>query len=153
MTSFNQLTPEYLSESMSPSTVRRGAFRYLLPAHGFVYLSEDVMETKKRREAQRRYEQSEKGKKTHRRYLQSEKGRKANLKAIEKYNKKNPLSPRAIHKINNAIRDGRLARGLCEACGTNLNIHGHHEDYSKPLDVIWLCSKHHGELHRKEIRA
>ncbi len=26
-------------------------------------------------------------------------------------------------------------------------LHGHHEDYSKPLEVIWLCARCHGALH------
>lgn len=34
-------------------------------------------------------------------------------------------------------------------CGTDKNVHGHHHDYSKPLDVEWLCSTCHGIEHRK----
>jgi len=36
----------------------------------------------------------------------------------------------------------------CDICGTEENIHGHHPDYSKPLDVIWLCKSHHDKLHK-----
>ena len=49
-----------------------------------------------------------------------------------------------------------LARSIplqpCEVCGTEENVHKHHEDYSKPLDVRFLCTTHHGERHR-EINA
>lgn len=56
---------------------------------------------------------------------------------------------RAAHVIvGNAIRDGRLIRKPCEICGAE-KVTAHHPDYSKPLTVKWLCSKHHGELHRK----
>jgi len=49
--------------------------------------------------------------------------------------------------VGNAIRDGRLNRGPCEVCGSRESVEGHHEDYSKPLDVRWLCREHHKALH------
>lgn len=55
---------------------------------------------------------------------------------------------KARNSVNNAVRDGRLKRQPCSVCGAKLRIHAHHDDYSKPLDVIWLCAKHHAELHR-----
>jgi len=35
-----------------------------------------------------------------------------------------------------------LTRQACEVCG-DTKSEGHHEDYSKPLEVIWLCREHH----------
>jgi hypothetical protein len=49
---------------------------------------------------------------------------------------------------SNAIRDGRLIRQPCEVCGA-LNVEAHHDDYSKPLTVRWLCRRHHLEHHGK----
>jgi hypothetical protein len=46
-----------------------------------------------------------------------------------------------------AIREGQLTRQACERCGSNENIHGHHDDYGKPLVIRWLCARHHGEVH------
>ena len=34
-------------------------------------------------------------------------------------------------------------------CGSNKNIQGHHPDYDKPLDVIWLCPPCHRLEHLK----
>jgi len=42
---------------------------------------------------------------------------------------------------------GRLKRQPCEVCGY-LDVHGHHDDYDKPLQVRWLCAEHHREAHR-----
>jgi len=47
-----------------------------------------------------------------------------------------------------AIRKGILKREPCQVCGET-NVHAHHHDYSKPLDVIWLCKTHHEEIHRQ----
>ena len=57
---------------------------------------------------------------------------------------------RACHVITgNAIRDGKLTKQPCEVCGDTA-VDAHHDDYLKPLDVRWLCRKHHLEHHRKE---
>jgi len=37
----------------------------------------------------------------------------------------------------------------CSICGSNMNIEGHHNDYSEPLNVIWLCVSCHKEIHNK----
>lgn len=44
------------------------------------------------------------------------------------------------------IRSGRMERRPCEKCGSG-RAQAHHDDYSRPLDVRWLCSKHHAERH------
>jgi len=57
---------------------------------------------------------------------------------------------RAAHIIvGNAIRDKRLTKEPCEKCGET-NVDGHHDDYEKPLEVRWLCKKHHAEHHKQE---
>lgn len=48
---------------------------------------------------------------------------------------------------NHAIRDGHLKREPCMLCG-NVNSEAHHKDYNKPLDVMWLCFKHHRMYHK-----
>ena len=52
--------------------------------------------------------------------------------------------------VHNAVRDGRLKREPCKVCGSR-RVQGHHEDYSKPLDVVWLCFRHHMETHGKVV--
>lgn len=53
----------------------------------------------------------------------------------------------AHQAVQSAIRNGSLAKMPCEVCGTTERIHAHHDDYSKPLDVNWLCHSHHMERH------
>lgn len=50
-------------------------------------------------------------------------------------------------KVLNAIKSGKLKREPCEHCGTNEDVQGHHPDYNKPLEVIWLCPCCHGQEH------
>ena len=49
-------------------------------------------------------------------------------------------------EYNNAIRDGRIKQESCVVCGKE-KTQGHHEDYSRPLDVVWLCVRHHQDRH------
>jgi len=65
-----------------------------------------------------------------------------------RWRERNP-DKRAAHVIlGNAVRDRRIFKQPCEVCG-NIKVDGHHDDYTKPLEVRWLCRKHHKELHRK----
>jgi len=53
---------------------------------------------------------------------------------------KNPEKYLAHNVVNNAIRDGKIIKpALCEICGEKAKLHGHHYDYSKPMEVVWLC--------------
>lgn len=57
---------------------------------------------------------------------------------------------RAAHVITgNAIRDGKLIRAEAyESCGSAHKIEAHHDDYTQPLSVRWLCEPCHKEWHR-----
>ena len=44
-----------------------------------------------------------------------------------------------------AVRRGWLKPKPCEVCGTMEGIEAHHDDYEKPLEVRWMCFKHHRE--------
>lgn len=51
-------------------------------------------------------------------------------------------------RARGAIKRGKLVRRPCEECG-NPKSHGHHEDYSKPFEVRWLCARHHRWVHMR----
>ena len=80
-------------------------------------------------------------------YAKTEAGKEASRRAKQKYIERNPLKRLAQVMAGNAIRDGRLLKRPCEACGT-AKAQAHHDDYSKPLDVRWLCTTHHAEWHK-----
>jgi len=57
---------------------------------------------------------------------------------------------KANQSVNNAVRDRRLKKQPCVICN-NSKSEAHHHDYSKPLDVIWLCRVHHMRLHHNKF--
>ena len=60
-----------------------------------------------------------------------------------------PAGPRAHKRVYTAVRAGRLERpDRCEGCGLEKRLHAHHDDYSKPLKVRWLCGSCHRLAHR-----
>ena len=78
-------------------------------------------------------------------YAKTEKGKAAIKRAHKKYIELNPLRRAAHIAVTNALRDGKLQRLPCFECGDIAEAH--HPDYGRPLDVIWLCVKHHKEVH------
>jgi len=61
-----------------------------------------------------------------------------------------PEKEQARRIVQAAVRSGFLVKGNCEVCG-DAKSQAHHEDYSKPLEVMWLCALHHKEKHKKVI--
>lgn len=111
--------------------------------------------------AQKRYLSSEKGKEYYyqysqlpkskersKRYRTSERGKEVAIKGTKKWIKKNEVKKVAHGKLNYAILMGRVTKQPCTVCGSDKS-HGHHEDYSKALEVVWYCVKHHAQRHRQ----
>jgi hypothetical protein len=88
------------------------------------------------------------------RYQQTEAGKAAVDRARRRYQERHWFKRSAHHAVNNAVRDGRLHKPMnCSKCGTDGRIYGHHDDYSKPLAVRWLCSTCHRDWHREHGEA
>ena len=83
--------------------------------------------------------------------------KESNPKKYDDYNKaKREWRRRNRHKLNaqqqaeRALFKGVINKPLsCERCEETENIQGHHPDYNKPLEVIWLCPKCHGLEHKR----
>ena len=83
-----------------------------------------------------------------RRYHTSPGRKQRTAASAQKWALAHPDRRKAITQANNAVRDGRLKKPLgCSQCGSEGHIHGHHDDYSKPLDVRWLCVRCHALHH------
>lgn len=73
----------------------------------------------------------------------------------KRYREQHPGKHRARHMLKNAVRAGRLSKPeCCEDCGVLTkprHLHAHHPDYSKPLEVEWLCRKCHRQRHSRPV--
>ena len=95
------------------------------------------------KEHQAKYKLTDKGKETEKRYRKSDAKKAAN----RRYRDKNEYKHLAHQYLYIAIKSGLITRKPCLFCGSS-ETEGHHEDYSKPLEVIWLCPKCHAKIHR-----
>lgn len=76
--------------------------------------------------------------------------RRAEIRRLDSLNKlKHRDKTLARSMVNNLIRRGKLQRGRCSVCDKP-DAEAHHDDYTKPLEITWLCMKHHKEKHHKE---
>lgn len=74
---------------------------------------------------------------------------KSCLKNTRKYRKVYPLRYAAQTILNNAVRSKKIKKPKkCSICYKEKKIYGHHEDYYKPLDVIWVCQVCHKKIHK-----
>lgn len=82
-------------------------------------------------------------------YQETEQGKIALARAKESYYYRHPSRSSARYSVSNALRDGKLFKpSNCESCNNATALQGHHCDYNKPLDVMWLCEPCHKEWHR-----
>ena len=74
----------------------------------------------------------------------------------KEYRIKNPDKTKAHYSVNNRIYRGLIKKQPCEKCGSIENINAHHDNYTKPLEVRWLCCTCHRAEHpqpyKKRIR-
>lgn len=73
---------------------------------------------------------------------------------IKEYSKKRyqkfKVKAIARTKVHAAVKAGEIIKPtICASCGTEALLQGHHEDYSKPIEVIWLCDPCHKLKHGK----
>jgi len=80
-------------------------------------------------------------------YSKTEAGIASGNKAKKKWIASNPNKRKAQQMVNNAIRDGKLFKEPCCVCGATKNIHAHHDDYLKPLNIRWMCARCHHRWH------
>lgn len=83
------------------------------------------------------------------RYTTNPQLRESVRRSLQRSIAKFPHKQKARHDLNQAVRLGNKHRPTtCSTCHIPGRIEGHHYDYSKPLDVIWLCSGCHADLHK-----
>lgn len=96
------------------------------------------------------------------RIAKREQQRKRRLNFPEKYNgyqksyvERNYRDQKVVasRKLRRAVLDGKIIKPEhCSKCLTvlpKMKIQGHHDDYSKPYDVVWVCQSCHKEIHIK----
>lgn len=83
------------------------------------------------------------------------KNRKLVNKSVKEWHRKDPQRSIAYSVLHTALRTGKIKRGNCifkgvgECSESEMKnpIDAHHEDYKKPLEVIWMCHSHHKKFH------
>lgn len=61
------------------------------------------------------------------------------------------LKANARSYLNTYLKRGKIKKKPCEICGDE-NVQAHHDDYTKPLEVRWLCNKHHKKYHQDQLK-
>lgn len=78
-------------------------------------------------------------------YSKTPAGRRARRISHKNQREKNPTVYFARQEVYKALRRGDLVKEPCTFCGEE-KTGAHHPDYSKPLDVIWVCDRCHKKV-------
>jgi hypothetical protein len=82
-------------------------------------------------------------------YIQTEQGKQSRKKSMEKYYVTYPMKHAAHVITGNAVRDKKIEKQTkCSECKSTKKIEAHHDDYTKPLEVRWLCNACHRAWHK-----
>ena len=81
-------------------------------------------------------------------YAATPEGRAARARANKAWRQRNKQKLSAHNAVSKALLRGKIKRQPCEQCQSQ-KAEAHHEDYSKPLVIRWLCDKHHKERHKQ----
>lgn len=109
-------------------------------------------EQKREKSRERYWRDVEKARARGREKAHSERGREINRKAVAKYTAAHPdrVAARTIARL--AEKRGDIKRpDKCEVVGCNCSsgLHRHHPTYDKPREVVFVCRKHHEEIHHR----
>jgi len=130
-----------------------------------VSLSKFMFKTpKKQRERSRRYQQKRREdsayNKKHSEYYKkwyARNGRKRKEdygEVVKNWIIHHPKEVNASRILRKAIEKGKIIKPLfCSSCDKKTKLVGHHEEYDKPLEVIWLCQSCHKIVHAKNKLA
>ena len=81
-------------------------------------------------------------------YRKTEQGKEAMRKSYQNQKLHNAKRVAARQIVRMAVVGGILIKQPCAECGA-LKVQAHHEDYDKPLEVVWLCGPDHHKLHKE----
>lgn len=85
-----------------------------------------------------------------REYRKTSKGLKSSRAAVTRMKKKYREKWNARENLRYHIKVGHIIRPkICQVCNLEKPIQAHHTDYSKYLDVMWVCSGCHADIHKK----
>ena len=67
---------------------------------------------------------------------------------VQRWEREHPAGRPAHRMVHQALRSGKIERpNRCDDCGLERRVEAHHEDYSRPLWVKWLCRSCHRRRH------
>lgn len=70
-------------------------------------------------------------------------------RTLERWERERRQKSSARASLRSAVYMGKIEKEPCIFCETTEKVEAHHDDYSRPLSVVWVCKKHHVVLDRE----